>query len=511
MSDGSSPPEQRDLSTLFGTLAPGQFYRRDGARLNGDVDPSMLGESPATPAHHRAYHAFDKAHLVMLLETGLIPRSAGVAMLLELRRMEEQDDHVALRDELGYGPHAGEAHLIDVLGEEVGGWLHLGRSSRDLRAVATRLVVRDRLLELAEACLRACERYVDVAHDHTDAVVPSYTWMQHAQVSTIAHQLLSWERPLERGLQRLQECYRRVNVSPAGTVAGTGTDFPIDRVRTADLLGFEGVADNAADATCNGDVDLEVMHLLALILEPIDTAIQRLVVWHTSEFGYVSIADEYSGTSSVMPQKTNPVGLHTILAAVDRTIGSVATAMTSGRRLDGRCRIDVTAVEDCIRTVETFETVLSSATFDRDRAREGVYAERALATDLAGLLVREASIPWRSAHQICAILCRRLADAGESLADLDAARVTDVASEYLGEEIDLSDDAVAAVLDANRAVESRQSVPGSPAPEQVHSQLEATDRRLAETREWLDAERSRIEAADQALSEAVDTLTAGDP
>jgi argininosuccinate lyase len=115
--------------------------------LNGDVDPSMLGDSSATPGHHRAYHTFDKAHLVMLLETGLIPRSAGVAMLLELRRMEEQDDHVALRDELGYGPDAGETHLIDVLGEEVGGWLHLGRSSRDLRAVATRLVVRDRLLD----------------------------------------------------------------------------------------------------------------------------------------------------------------------------------------------------------------------------------------------------------------------------------------------------------------------------------------------------------------------------
>jgi argininosuccinate lyase len=333
--------------------------------------------------------------------------------------------------------------------------------------------------------------------------------MQHAQVSTIAHQLLSWERPLERGLERLRECYRRVNASPAGTVAGTGTDFPIDRERTADLLGFEGVTDNAADATCNADVDLEVPFLLALILEPIDTAVQRLLVWNTSEFGYVSVADEHSGTSSVMPQKKNPMGFYTILTGVDRIGGAIATAMTAGRRLDGRYRIDVTAVEDCV-VVETFETVLSSVTFDRDRAREGV-SEWALATDLAGLLVREAAVPWRSAHQICAILCRRLADADESLTGLDAARVTDVASEYLGKEIDLSGDAIAAVLDADRAVESRRSVPGSPAPEQVHSQLEATDRRLAETREWLHAERSRIEAADQTLSEAVDALTADNP
>lgn len=300
--------DDQDYSRLHGTLAPAQFYRRDGARLTGEIDPSHLKLGTTPQAVHAAYHDFDKAHAVMLAETGVIPSGVGAALLDGLAAMEAED-HLAYREESEYGCHAGEAFLIDTLGEDIGGWLHTGRSTRDLRETATRLAAREKVLDLISTLLDLCAEYVKRATEHIDAIAPSFTRFQHAQVTTIGFHLLSLERPIERDIERLWSASERLNVSPAGTAAGTGTGFPIDRERTASLLGFASVADNATDVDKSSDIHLESAFTPVIALHNIAVAAELFLLWSSHEFGILEVPDGLCGTSSIMPRRRTPSGL----------------------------------------------------------------------------------------------------------------------------------------------------------------------------------------------------------
>jgi len=164
-----------------------------------------------------ALHAFDKAHAVMLVEEGLVAHDAGAAMLTALRRMETEGVEAA-RTRTGGGLHSGEQYLIRALGEEVGGRLHLGRSSGDLSSVGINVVQRERVLRILDAVNRLRRVLLDLARRHTDVILPGYSFGQHAQPMTLAHLWLSWAANLARDFDRLLGVYRRVNQSPAGAV-----------------------------------------------------------------------------------------------------------------------------------------------------------------------------------------------------------------------------------------------------------------------------------------------------
>ncbi len=190
---------------LYGKVAPGEFYRKAGARLKEDADPSQIAHKVGTvtrtlPLLH-AYHAFDKAHVVMLTEEKLIPRDDGIAILKALRQMEA-DGWERVRSEGGHGLFSGEAYLIENLGEEIGGKIHLGRSSGDLNSVSARLGVREKLLSVMDAVLGCREAYLNLAEQHLETVLPTYTMWQQAQIGTFAHYLVAWALPLERDFDR---------------------------------------------------------------------------------------------------------------------------------------------------------------------------------------------------------------------------------------------------------------------------------------------------------------------
>lgn len=486
-------------SSMVGQLADGQFYRREGARLQGSMDCMGSGYD-FTDDHYRAFHAFDTAHLLMLLETELIPRTAGVDMLTELQRLEVSAEHVSTRKRLGYGPHSGEAHLIATLGEEIGGWIHLGRSSRDLREAAIRIVVRERLLDLHAECSKLCETYVSLAESHARNVIPTYTRGQHAQVTTVGHVLLSWERPIERVLTRIQECFARVNRSPAGAVAGTATGFAIDRNLTAQLLGFERPITNTSDSVHSADVAVEVQFLAATALEPVVSAVQHLLSWNAPEFGFVSFADRHCGTSSVMPQKKNPVAVFEILRRFEKVIAAVTASLSTASSSHRRPIIDVLPIDKAIEAISLGTDVLSAVSFDFDKTREHVFEEWALATSLAEYLVHSEDIPWRSAHQICAILCRRCIAMETPITDLQLKMVASVAEAYLNRAVSLDSAGFKAALDPDTVVTNASSVMGSPAPDEIASQVRSSDTFLETMNTWEREERRRIDAAHRARS-----------
>ncbi|MGE4239801.1 lyase family protein [Ramlibacter sp.] len=222
-------------------------YRNAGIRLSEDMLPH-LGKlySGRTQIMLPSVHAFDEAHTVMLVEQGELSREMGAAILKGLRDMAEGEGVVEARLRVGGGMHSGEHYLIRLLGEDVGGRFHVARSSGDLGSVAINTLQREKLLATMGAMNRLRRTLIQLARQHTDTILPGYSFGQHAQPMTLAHFYLSWVATLERDFDRHHGAYKRVNTSPAGAAIMVGSDFRVDRQRTAELLGFDAVHENCA-------------------------------------------------------------------------------------------------------------------------------------------------------------------------------------------------------------------------------------------------------------------------
>lgn len=501
-------PFPEDLSSLAEKFATGeQFYRRAGARLSAPSAASVdrLSNSPA--ALHAGYHAFDLAHALMLREQGLIPPTAGRLILEGLSTLEDDTGNpVPARETIGHGAHAGEAHLIAEHGEAVGGWLHTGRSSHDLTDVATRFVLRDRLLSVGSSLVDLVEAYTTLASTYTTAPMPTYTGLQHAQVATIGYHLCSQAFPLTRDLDRLIACYDRLNQSPAGAAAGTTTDFEIDRDRVASLLGFDGVMQNAEDIDKSVDHLLEVGLTAALSAATIGQAADQFFLWYSDEFGVVDLPDRLCGTSSIMPQKKNPHSIQAVQRETNEIIGEVIQQFIAVKNLSDGVSYHLDVLSQFTETVDTLRAVVSSATFDTDRARDLVEADWALATDVASLLVKQCGIPWRSAHQIVAVLVRQYEATDQCLADMTASDLEDVAEAYLGDRPTVPASALDGVRDPSQALDRRAGIVGSPAPAEVRDQLATLRARVETYRDQLTEKRAALDQAHAARRTAVDSV-----
>ncbi|MCL1849718.1 MAG: lyase family protein, partial [Clostridiales bacterium] len=300
-----------------------------GGRLESEVDPLLkkrLYPGPLENLRHSysAFHAFDKAHTVSLAEAGLIPLDAAESILAGLRQMEAEGI-AEVRDRMGGGRHSGEAYLTELIGPDMAGWINLGRSSGDLDATAWRLVFRSKTLSLLDALCALRLALLTVAGEHLETVLPGQTCLQHAQTTTLGHTLVAWETPLERDAARFLAAHEAAGDSPAGSGIMTGSTFPLRRSRTAELLGFERVAENTRDAVLNLDILLQTHSAAAICLSNLMRIAQDLYLWSSSEFAYVELPDAYCSTSSIMPQKKNPWAMAWI-----RGEGSLALGRLSG-------------------------------------------------------------------------------------------------------------------------------------------------------------------------------------
>ncbi|WP_458210400.1 lyase family protein [Haladaptatus sp. NG-SE-30] len=509
MTDRNNRDEK--TSPIYGSLAQGgQFYRRPGARLSEPQDESVINLSTGvSDSRHEGFHAFDKAHAVMLTEEGLIPSEKGAAILRGIRQMEEEG-HVEVRRKSGRSAHAGEAYLISEFGEGIGGWLHLARSSHDLASVSRRLVLRERLLAAMDAALDLMMAYTDRAAEQTHAVIPTYTGLQHAQVATIGFCLMSFERPLERDFERLLSAYDRVNTSPAGAAVGTTSHFQINRKRVADLLGFEDLHNNAEDVDKSYDVILECGSVFATMLANVALAADQILVWYSKEFSLLDIPDRFAGTSSIMPQKKNPHTIESVQRDTNDVIGEVMQAFAATKNVGGGVQISTSVLDQSIDNLKTWNELISEIEFNADRGEELVYADWSLATDIAGMVVQEANIPWRTAHQITAILVRHAHEEGFRVTDLTTDHLDRAAEEYLGGSIDIPQSAIDEVVDAEHAIESRSLVPGSPAPSQVENQISAAREFIVEGRKTVSERREAVSAASRRLETAIDEIVSQD-
>lgn len=402
------------------------------------------------------------AHAIMLTEAGILSQEDGAAIEEGLRQLMIDLDNGRLSfDEEFEDVHMNLEHLLTERIGAAGGKLHTARSRNDQVSTDMRLYLRRRGADLDRAFGRLREVLVDLADSNIDVLLPGYTHLQVAQPVRLAHHLLAYERMLARDQDRLADALRRADVSPLGAGALAGTTFPIDRQRSADLLGFAGVAENSLDAVSDRDFVLETLSVLAIAMMHLSRLSEELIIWSSQEFGFVTLPDAYTTGSSMMPQKKNPDMCELVRGKTGRVYGALMGMLTVMKGLplsynkdmqeDKHGLIDaLDTLSDCLAI---YIGMLPRATFHAPRMRSAAAAGFSNATDLADYLVRVKHVPFRQAHHIVGRLVSAALEANVGLEDLALATMRAVDPRI--------DEDVYAALDLEAVVDARDSYGGT--------------------------------------------------
>ena len=456
-------------------------------------------------------HSYDLAHVLMLGECGILPAEIALDVLAGLREMQEKG-MADCRRSAGGGNHAGEHWLTQNYGSAVGGAIGLARSSGDLSAISFRMYARDMLLKLREGLLGLRESLVDFAGRHVDDVLPGNTHGQHAQPITFALWAMMYHDALERDGARLAEMIARLNYSPAGAGIMSGTEFPIDRRRVADMLGFDGVVPNTLDAALSHDLELEFASLLNLLCYSLSRMAEDMFLWNTTEHNLITLPDWFIGISSMMPQKRNPDGLQDLRNLSAQAQATLTMVMGTERGPTGFPIIERRNSDRLLRGLATRLTerleilpeLLAQMKVNATRAESHANAYWASVTDLAGALVRQNRIDWRTAHGLVAGFVRDCIASDLPPYEVSADDFNAYASRAGALTVTLDEAVFTRALDA-RAFVSRRDTFGGPGPEAMEGALIRARRAMASERSDIAGFHARIDAAQTLLLKTVDT------
>lgn len=486
-------------------------YRNAGVRLSEEAwadrqySPRSVRRAPIS-----CILQFDKAHLVMLTESGVISTQNGVSMLRAIRDVISTE--VGLADWDG-GMHWTETKLIQSLGEDVGGWINVGRSTGDISEVARRLHTRRLVLDNIASLNQLRGVLLTLSMSFVDTVVPGQTFLQHAQPTTLAHWICMWDSMLGRDVHRYVDLLQRLNESPAGAGILSTTDFRIDRSRVSDLLGFDRPIANSMDAIMSHDVALEAASAMTISALDLSRIADDLELWMSSEYRYIDFPDRFCATSSIMPQKRNPNLPQQIKAQCARAIGAMSIAIAAERGATGQPMLERfesdtivwELLEDLSALMGDLSTMLPTMTVDSRRMKDSSERHWSSASDLASLIVAESALSWRSAHQITGIVVRICYERGIAPSALTTEIVDEAAGMYGAAPLSLSPSAVRSALDSAAAV-SRRTIIGGPASGEVSRAIAAAGHRLDDDIRATSAWIGRVLESSARLSRAVDRL-----
>ncbi|MFB6221233.1 MAG: argininosuccinate lyase [Halolamina sp.] len=476
--------------------------RRD--RFAGGPARSFMSSLDADTRIFEADLAVDRAHVVMLAEQGVLGDDDAAAILAALGTVES-DGYAALP--AGEDVHeAIESAVIAEVGA-VGGRMHTARSRNDEVATCIRYRFREDLLDAAEATLALREALLDAAVAEADTAVPGFTHRQHAQPTTVGHLLASYAGAIERDTARLLNAFDRTNQSPLGAAAFAGTTFDVDRQRTADLLGFDGVVENAADAVTARDFLVEGASALAALGATLSGLATDLI--ESAKDGHVDIDDAYASTSSIMPQKKNPDSLELVRAVSGDAVGDLTGLLTTLKGLPRAYNRDLQratphawdAVDIVTEATNVAAGAVATAEWDAEACAADAGTGFSTATGVADALAA-AGVPFRTAHELVAAAATDIP--GDADTDTLVAALETAAEETLDESLStyVGKNILQELLSPAGSVGARDSQ-GGPAPEAVTASVEKlTERRAAHTAA-VESRRDVLAAARAELDEVV--------
>ncbi len=414
------------------------------------------------------------AHTTMLKEQDIISPEDADKILGALQKLEAEGvDALDLDPSVEDIHMAVENYVTHEIGE-VAGFMHTAKSRNDQVATDLRLVLKYEVEEIQDDLLRFIGVILDMADNHRETVMVGYTHLQHAQPTTFAHHLLSYANAIKRDYQRLKDAYQRIDMSPLGSAALTTTSFKIDREMTQKLLGFGSVMDNSIDAVSSRDFMAETVFSLALLGSTLTKICEEMILWSTYEFGMVEISDEFSSTSSIMPQKKNPDVAEIARAKTATLYGELMAILTILKALPQSYNRDLqevtphlwNAVDTAHSMLNITREMLSSIDFKKERALKLAKANFSTATELADLMVKEKRMPFRLAHQIVGRTVTTALENGLEPEEIDSKILDKISEEVTGESLDLDDELVRKALDPSEVIKTRKVV-GGPSPEIV--------------------------------------------
>lgn len=477
--------------------------------------PRLARDFPAVFAH---LSDVNQAHLVMLSRAGLLPAADGATLAAALLRIEEEGAaSVPLDPAIEDAYFNFEAHLMRVAGAHVGGCLHVARSRNDILSTMDRMRTRLLVLDLLDAGRAACAAALANAERYAEVVMPGYTHQQPAQPITYGYWLLGVAESLARDLERLQAAQATLQRCPLGAGALAGTAFGILPQESARLLGFAGTAPHALDAVASRDYGLELMSAFTIAAVGASRVAQDFYIWCTHEFGLVDFPDSVAGTSSIMPQKKNPIVLESLKGKAGQLTGLLAGALATVKGVnfthtgDGNretMRGFYESGDECLRIFKLLALVLRTATPNEQAMLERARNDFCTATDLADALVRESGLSFREAHHVVGAVVRAAMDAKRAAHEITSAMVDEACVAQIGRAVNLGDAAVRRSLDpAITTAQRRQG--GGPAPELVRARVRELQRQLARVEDQVQTRRSELQAARATLKTEVRALAAG--
>ena len=348
------------------------------------------------------------AHCMMLAKCKIIKNGEAEKIIKGLRDIKKEIDvgrfkfDIALED-----IHMNiERRLIDKIGT-VGGKLHTARSRNDQVALDIRLYLRDEIGEIVSLIRGLKKSIVKKAKGNIDVIMPGYTHLQMAQPVLFSHHLLAYYDMFDRDEERFLDMLKRVNVMPLGSAAMAGTNYPIDRKYVAKLLQFPAVTTNSMDAVGDRDFSIEFLSTSAILMMHLSRFSEELIIWSTSEFGFIELDDSFCTGSSIMPQKKNPDVPELVRGKTGRVYGNLMSLLTTMKSLplayNKDMQEDKEPLFDTIDTVKAslsiYSKMIGTIKLNRDRLGEAVFQGFMTATDMADYLVMK-GLPFRDAHEV---------------------------------------------------------------------------------------------------------------
>jgi argininosuccinate lyase len=452
------------------------------------------------------------AHLAMLAERQIIPAGDARALRAALEGIDLRDVRRAEYDGTCEDLFFYVERLIrSAAGAEAAGRLHTARSRNDIDMTMYRMQQREMVLALVDGSVRLRRVLLDLAERHRDDVFAAHTHTQPAQPTTIAHYLMAVVEQLQRDAVRLRAAFATTNASPLGACAITGTAFPIDRTRTAALLGFDGPTGNTYGSIATVDYLLESVSAASVLVAGLGRVVQDLLLWCTTEFGYLRLSDEFVQRSSIMPQKRNPVALEHARAIASKALGQASAILLSVHNTPFGDIVDTeddlqplvfSMFKDAARALRLVAAALSGAEFDRQRMADRAGRGWITITELADTLARDHGVPFKAAHTIATRLI------AESSVRADApltAILAELSAEVAGRPVHYDAATLAEILSPQHFVRVR-TTPGGPAPAETARAIAASRDVLIADEAWLADTVRRLRTAEAGLAAAVAAL-----
>ena len=410
------------------------------------------------------------AHARMLGAQNIITLDEAEAICRSLEQISDEIESGSMQ----FDPEAEDIHtfventLISRIGN-TGRKLHTGRSRNDQVALDLRIYTKEQIVSIREMLMELEQTLINIAEANVESIMPGYTHLQKAQPITFAHHLMAYFQMFRRDIERLDDAYKRTDFMPLGSGALAATTYPLDRTMVAKELGFSAISENSLDGVSDRDFAIELLFCISLVMLHLSRFSEELVLWSSSEFGFIEMDDSFSTGSSIMPQKKNPDVAELVRGKSGRAFGNLTALLTIMKGLplayNKDMQEDKEALFDSVDTVKlclpVFTGMISTMKLNIERMRAAAKGGFTNATDLADYLVKK-GLPFRTAHKITGQVVLHCINQKCNIQDLAIDELKQFSVLF---EIDIYD-----ALSIEACVQGR-NITGGPSPETVKASI----------------------------------------